>query len=113
MIVVSAVMAFALLGTLKAVTVTRGVSDRAEILTRLMLRAHSEIESRKAIPFDRLAVGTTTLASFEDPNTTGVVTIARLPDSPGLKITAELVCRNWRGPATIELAALRFPEGKP
>jgi prepilin-type N-terminal cleavage/methylation domain-containing protein len=113
MIVVSAVMAFALLGTLKAVTVTRGLSDRAEILTRLMLRAHSEIEARKVIPFGDLKVGTTLLSGFEDPHTTGVVTVSRLPDSAGVKIAAEMVCRTWRSADTIRLSALRFPEAKP
>lgn len=113
MIVVSAVMAFALLGTLKAVTIARGLTDRADILTRLMLRAHSEIEVRKALPFARLAVGTTPLGGFEDPGTTGVVTVSRLPDSPGLRIAAEIVCRTWRGENVVRLAALRFPEGKP
>jgi len=113
MIVIAGVMAFALLGTLKAVTVARGLSDRGDVLTRLMLRAHSEIEAKKALPFDRLEVGATRLTGFADPNTTGVLTISRLPDSAGLKIGVELVSRTWRGAERIELSALRFPEAKP
>jgi len=113
MIIVSAMMAFALLASLKAVTVARGLTDRADILTRLMLRAHSEIEARKAMPFERLEVGPTVLSGFEDRETTGVVVISRLPNSPGLKIAAELHSRTWRGTETIRLSALRFPEAKP
>ncbi len=113
MLIVSAVMGFALLGTLKIVTVTRGLTDRAELLTRLMLRAHSEIEARKAASFESLAVGVTPLTDFEDPQTTGAITISRLPDSPGLKIAAELVCRTWRGSEVIHLTALQFPEATP
>jgi hypothetical protein len=110
MLIVSALMAFALLGTLKAVTMTRNVTDRGEILTRLMLRAHAEIETRKAAAFDTLEVGTTTLGDFEDPRTTGVLTIARLPDSPGLKVSVDLVTRTPNGVHTIQLSARRFPE---
>jgi len=113
MLIVSAVMAFALLGTLKVVTVTRGLTDRAETLTRLMLRAHSEIEARKAVPFESLKVGSTPLTGFEDPHTTGAVTLSRLPDGAGLKIAAEMYCRTWRGAEVILLSALRFPEVKP
>jgi len=113
MIFVSAVMALALLGTLKVVTVTRGLTDRGEILTRLMLRAHGELEARKAVPFENLKVGSTPLTGFDDPYTTGVVTISRLPDGAGLRISAELVCRTWRGDHEIQLSALRFPEVKP
>jgi len=113
MLVVSAVMAFALVGTLKAVTTARSLTDRSELLTRLMLRAHSEIEARKAAPFESLEVGATRLTGFDDPHTTGVVTISRLSNSPALKIAAEIVCRTWRETETIRLSALRFPEAKP
>jgi len=113
MIIVAAVMAIALLATIKAVTIARGVTDRGDILTRMMLRAHSEIEARKALPFERLTVGSTPLADLDDSNTTGVVTVSRLLDSPGLRITAELSCRTWRGVEAIRLAALRFPEVSP
>ena len=113
MLIVSAIMAFALLATLKAVTITRGLTDRSEILTRLMLRAHSEIETRKVVPFERLEVGTTTLSGFDDPRTTGVVTVSSLPDSPGLKIAVDLVTETPRGAHTIYLSALRLPEVEP
>ena len=113
MLIVSAVMAFALLASLKAVTVARGLTDRGDILTRLMFRAHSEIEARKAVPFERLQVGRTVLSGFEDRETTGVIVISRLPNSPGLKIAAEINSRTWRGTETIRLSALRFPEAKP
>jgi prepilin-type N-terminal cleavage/methylation domain-containing protein len=112
MLIVSAVMAFALLGTIKAVSVTRNLIDRGEVLTRLMLRAHSEIEARKALPFDQLKVGATALAGFDDPRTTGTVTIAPLADGAGLRIAVDLVGRSPRGAETIHLAALRFPEGR-
>lgn len=113
MLIVVAVMAFALLGTIKAVSVTRNLADRGEVLTRLMLRAQSEIEAIKAAPFIDLSVGATKLADFEDARTTGAVTISRLPDGNGLKIAVDLVGRTPRGAETIHLAALRFPEAKP
>jgi len=113
LIVVTGIMSFALLGTLKAVSVTRGLNDRAEILTRLTLRAHAELETRKALPFEQINPGATPLTGFDDPRTTGVVTIERLPDAPGLRIAVELVGRTHRGEHAVYLAVRRFPEGQP
>jgi len=113
MLVAAAVMAFALVAMLKAVIVARNINDRGDVLTRLMLRAHSEIEERKAAAFDSLRVGETSLLWPDDRQTTGVVAVERLPNSEGLKITVELVSRSWRGDEAIRLSALRFPEAAP
>lgn len=96
--------------TIKAITITRALTARSQSLTRLMLRAHSEIEKRKSLSFDQLTTGTTVLTGFEDSRTTGAVTLARLPGSDGIRITVELVGHTHRGAEPVRLTALRFPQ---
>lgn len=113
MLIAVAIIAIIMAGTVKAVTVTRALTARSQSLTKLMLRAHAEIEIRKSWPFERLKVGRTFLKGFDDSRTTGSVTLTRLPDSGAIRISVELVGRTHRGVERVRLSARRYPEIKP
>lgn len=106
MLVVSALMAIALVAVLRAISASTNLENRSEVTLRLSLLANAEMERVKTLRYEELTEGTRALEKLSNPNDQGQVTIRSLNNGNMKEITITMTHTTAKGFQPVQLVTM-------